>query len=127
MSVDAKMKTVRKQMSKCDKIAFAFICYGHPSLTEIKKFSNAYGVDLRGIFEALETLSRRGLIDVNQSLVGCCCASSYSPIFFGLTDTGDDLFQLNYGCIINFLIQPKLLSTSFEEAVRTLIANFVED
>lgn len=127
MSVYINVRILRKQMSKSEKLAFAFACYGYPSLSEVKKFCHVYDLNHTKILKALRSLSRKGLIRIIKGATLHHSPSLYVPIFFELGDAGNRLFQLNRSIIISFLSEPRLFSGDYEKAIQMLLENFDEN
>jgi DNA-binding PadR family transcriptional regulator len=90
--------------SENEWIAFAFACFGCPSLAEIEKFCALCGYRTSLIERALKSLCRKGFIVVHRHEHRRKGPRDYIPTFYTLTEAGFNLFKKNYVSIMDFLL-----------------------
>jgi DNA-binding PadR family transcriptional regulator len=98
-----KRKSNDNYISKGEWIAFSFICYGSPSLTEIEKFCAICAYAENRIEASISSLRKKGLIDIHRYKHHPKTCGSYIPIFYTLTEAGLELFRQNYPSLMDFL------------------------
>jgi len=117
---------VTKMLSDDEKLVFSFVCYGEPSVTEVKKLCDFYKVPFNTTFSALCNLCYKGLVRTTYFRTRTKYSNTYWPIFFRLTDVGKEILQRNRPIIFDLLISRRLFFSNCKESVKLVLANFRE-
>jgi DNA-binding PadR family transcriptional regulator len=99
-----KARKYQGLLTTYEQLAFAFVCYGCPSLSEIQRFCALCGYEASRIKRALRSLCRKGFVVIHRQGHRRKEHNSYTPIFYTLTEAGSKLFKENYVAVMDFLV-----------------------